>query len=207
MITFDTIPTYIQKDIYLQIAKGALKDSEGNTSPLINSKNYPVLIKDSLSLAGELTHIGTSGNDTLTGGTGNDSLTGAGGNDLLTGAAGADTLVGGDGNDIFVFDYLPKMAGEDDTISDYASGDKIHLSKLVFSKLGAVGGLTPAEFVDLASASTPPPAVAATTRLIYDSSTGELQYDEDGTGVIAPILIGTFTNKPTLTATDFVIIA
>lgn len=205
VIKFDTVPSTIttNNDILLKIASGVLKDTDGNTSLEIDLKDYPKLILDSSIPNGSMMHTGTSGNDTLTGGTGNDSLNGGNGNDILTGDAGGDTLVGGNGNDIFVFNYLPKTIAEADKISDFVVGeDKIHLSKTIFTTLGAVGGLTVAEFAVLG-------AVAATTRVIYDSATGRLTYDEDGNvATVAPVLIGVFTGTPApnLSAGDFMII-
>lgn len=74
------------------------------------------------SLAG-LTVLGGLGNDTLWGGSGADSINGGEGLDVLLGAAGNDTLTGGLGNDVFLF---AANSGQD-TISDFANGDKVKL--------------------------------------------------------------------------------
>jgi Ca2+-binding RTX toxin-like protein len=70
-----------------------------------------------------LTVLGGLGNDTIWGGAGADSIHGGDGIDVLLGAAGNDTLTGGAGNDIFLF----AANSEQDTITDFVSGDKIKL--------------------------------------------------------------------------------
>jgi subtilisin family serine protease len=67
---------------------------------------------------------GGSGNDTVTGGAGADTVLGGAGADRLDGGAGADLYVSGAGKDVFVLRY-----GEaaDDSIQDFAKGDKIQL--------------------------------------------------------------------------------
>ena len=74
------------------------------------------------SLSG-LTVLGGLGNDTLWGGSGADSINGGEGMDILLGAAGNDTLTGALGTDVFLF---AANSGQD-TISDFASGDKVKL--------------------------------------------------------------------------------
>jgi Ca2+-binding RTX toxin-like protein len=64
------------------------------------------------------------------GGNGNDTITGGAGADLIFGGLGADVLKGGAGNDVFRY----QAAGEStaaamDQILDFASGDRIDLSR------------------------------------------------------------------------------
>lgn len=75
-------------------------------------------------LAGADRLDGGSGTDTLDGGTGTDTLIGGSGDDRLVGGAGADLYVGGAGRDIFV---LARGEVVDDTIQDFAKGDRIQL--------------------------------------------------------------------------------
>ena len=74
------------------------------------------------SLAG-FSVLGGTGNDTVWGGPGADTLQGGDGIDVLLGGAGNDTLTGGSGNDVFLF---AANSGQD-TISDFATGDKVRL--------------------------------------------------------------------------------
>jgi hypothetical protein len=47
---------------------------------------------------------------------------------------------------------------------------------------------------------------AAFGQFVYAKASGVLAWDADGTGGGAAIVIATLTNKPTLAATDFVIV-
>ncbi len=67
--------------------------------------------------------VGGTGNDTVWGGQGADQISGGDGIDILLGAAGNDTLSGGAGNDVFLF---AANSGQD-TITDFATGDKVRL--------------------------------------------------------------------------------
>jgi Ca2+-binding RTX toxin-like protein len=77
--------------------------------------------------------LGSGFADTLTGNATANTLWGMAGNDTLTGAGGADVLKGGAGNDIFRYvataDSTVAAAGRD-TITDFATGDKIDLSAI-----------------------------------------------------------------------------
>ncbi len=77
--------------------------------------------------------MGSGFADTLTGDAGANALWGLAGNDVLTGAGGADVLKGGAGADTFRYvaagDSTLAAAGRD-TITDFATGDKIDLSAI-----------------------------------------------------------------------------
>jgi Ca2+-binding RTX toxin-like protein len=78
---------------------------------------------------GSVTHLGTSGNDTLTGTSANETLVGAQGNDTLTGGTGADRLTGGSGSDIFAFNANDSTAATTDVVTDFITAiDKINFS-------------------------------------------------------------------------------
>ncbi|HEY8117621.1 MAG TPA: hypothetical protein VIE91_00130 [Methylophilaceae bacterium] len=159
---------------------------------------------------------GGGGNDVLNGGSGNDSLNGSSGNDVLTGSAGSDTLAGGSGNDlltggadndVFVFDTALGSTNID-TISDFNSSsehDILSLSHSIFSNL-AIGDLTTTgNAFDTGSGAG---AVATTTdpTIIYDTTSGALYYDADGTGSAAAVQFATLTGAPALTAIDIHIV-
>lgn len=127
-----------------------------------------------------------SANDTLFGEAGDDILRGGGGADKLYGGTGADTLSGGSGRDFFLFNSAP----DGDTITDFArtEGDKVLLSRAVFTGFDARGALSPDAFHSAAGAVA---ALDANDRIIYNTTTGALWYDADGTGHAAAQLIGT----------------
>jgi serralysin len=145
---------------------------------------------------------GTAGNDTLIGSEGNDTIDGLGGNDLLFGYTGADLLRGGDGNDSFVFREMGEANA--DQVSDFVSGsDKLHLDDAVFSAIGATGNFAADDGRFLANSTGT--AQDADDRLIFNTSTGGLYYDADGSATgSGPQLIATLSAEPT--ATDIIVI-
>ena len=111
---------------------------------------------------------------------GNDTLISGSGDDLLDGGTGNDTMVGGLGNDTFIFNTA-LGATNIDTITDFESGtDKIGLSKAIMTALGPVGSnLSDAAFYAAAGAVK---GLQNDDRIIYDTTTGALYYDADGSG-------------------------
>jgi VCBS repeat-containing protein len=139
-------------------------------------------------------------NELVTGTTGGDVLTGSSAADNISGLEGNDNLTGGAGNDIFIFDTNPDVNNVD-TITDFTPGeDLIRLSSTVFTSLTA-GTLTADEFFAGTAAND------ATDRIIYDSESGNLYYDADGTGDTEQVLIATLVGTLTLDQTSFEIVA
>ena len=117
--------------------------------------------------------IGNAGGNVLSAGAGADTLYGQGGNDWLYGGSGRDYLSGGTGYDAFVFNT--RGAASTDHIADFAAAfDTIVLENAVFMKLRGEGVLTAAQFYRGTSAHD------ANDRIIYNSKTGVLTYDENG---------------------------
>lgn len=158
------------------------------------------------AFAGNDSIVGGVSADILNGGAGNDTISGLDGADVITGGAGADLITLGAGADTLVFTSL---VGGADTIADYSVlDDSIQLSKAAFAALGAVGALTAAEFASGADATAITAAATAATRITYNTTTGALSYDADGTGAgVVAVLIGTFTGAPALVFGEFTIIA
>jgi Ca2+-binding RTX toxin-like protein len=156
--------------------------------------------------AGNNSLTGTGFSDTLIGNAGNDTINGGAGNDYLYGGLGNDSLTGGSGADAFVFDSAPNARNNLDTVSDFVSGtDKIQFSKAIYTKLGPIGALSANEFYAAANAVR---GADALDRIIYNTTSGALYYDADGSGNGAAIqiaLIGSATH-PTLVVGDFQII-
>ena len=150
---------------------------------------------------------------TVTGGT----LSGLEGNDVLIGFTAADTLKGGVGNDVlyggpdtasdkFVFDTAPNSSLNVDYIIGFAaSEDKIQFSKAIFKAFTVVGSLSSAAYVEGAGKTT---ADSSSHRVIYNTTTGDLFYDADGSGTkAAPVRIAIVGNQADLSFADFEIIA
>lgn len=185
----DTFYVDSVKDIVIE------KANEG-VDTVISHINY-ILGKEieNLELMSGMGHnisgTGNKSNNTLTGNESANTLNGKEGDDILTGGAGADT---------FVFD-TKLGAANIDTISDFVSGtDAINLSKKVFSKYKAGADLA-ADFVSGAGAI----AHDASDHILYDTSTGKLYYDADGSDSQAAVLLVTLTGHPKLSASDLYI--
>jgi Ca2+-binding RTX toxin-like protein len=142
---------------------------------------------------------GSGLSDNLLGVSGNDSLNGGSGDDTLNGSKGADTLTGGLGSDFFEFNASNEGI---DVITDFnPAADTVRLKASGFAGLN-VGNLPATAFV-LGSG-----AADAGDRIIYNSTTGAIFFDTDGTGATAQVQIATLNPKPGTnpTAADFVVI-
>jgi Ca2+-binding RTX toxin-like protein len=165
---------------------------------------------ENLTLTGTAAINGTGNalNNTITGNGAINTLTGAAGNDVLNGGAGNDTLTGGTGIDYFDFTTALSSTTNVDTITDFSLvDDVIRLDNAVMAGLGTTTGtLTAAAFISGAGRVT---AADATDRIVYNTTTGDLYYDADGSATasaaIKIAIIGT-TSHPALTNADFSII-
>ncbi|BBH40502.1 hypothetical protein myaer102_30630 [Microcystis viridis NIES-102] len=157
---------------------------------------------ENLTLTGTANINGTGNtlNNIITGNSGKNTLTGSAGNDTLIGGTGNDTITGGAGGDRFTFKNPNQGI---DTITDFLSsqGDKITVSAAGFGGGLAAGvAITAAQFV-LGTT-----ALNASNRFIYNTITGGLFFDGDGTGTLAAIQIATLSSKPTLTASNILVL-
>ena len=137
--------------------------------------------------------LGSSAN--LTGNELSNTLTGGAGNNILTGGAGADT---------FRFDTALNATTNLDTITDFSGADDtIQLANSIFTSLSSNGVLSEDLFRFGAGITT---AADADDFLIYNSSTGALYYDPDGTGgTYSPTQFAMLSTLPVLTNADFVV--
>mgnify|MGYP006179565055 CR=1 FL=1 len=93
-----------------------------------------------------------------------------------------------------------------DSVRDFASGaDSIDLDNAVMLALGADGDFSAgdARFHAAAGASG---GADSSDRVVYNTSTGQLYYDADGSGAGAGQLIATVQGAPGVTATDISVI-
>ena len=142
---------------------------------------------------------GESGNDSLLGGLANDRLFGGSGNDILSGGVGSDVLNSGGGADQFVFNAAV-TSGIDRIDYFNTVSDTIVLENRFFTDTGPVGTLSDALFHVGASATN------VSHRIVYDSDTGALYFDADGSGPTAAIQFAALAPGLPLTASDFEII-
>jgi hypothetical protein len=150
----------------------------------------------------------TAAGGTLSGFEGNDILIGYTAADTLRGGAGNDTLYGGPGtaSDKFVFDFAPSASVNVDYIIDFvASEDKIQFSRAIFKGFSASGSLSSSAYVEGAGKTA---ADSLLQRVIYNTTTGDLFYDADGSGTkalaVKVAVVGTMAD---LSSADFEIIA
>ncbi len=140
----------------------------------------------------------------MTGNAAGQTLTGQAGADTLWGAGGIDTLWGGSGADRFIF--RETGSANADLVRDWASGsDKVALDDAAMSALGASGNFSAGDARFAAGAGFTS-GRDASDRVVYNTSTGSLYYDADGSGAGAAQLIATFSGNPAVAATDIVVI-
>jgi Ca2+-binding RTX toxin-like protein len=139
---------------------------------------------------------GDSGANILAGGSGDDRLSGRGGN---------DTLIGLDGADRFVFESAPGTANAD-RIEDFASGtDRLLFENRFFTALGGARDWRDGDPRFHAA----PGATSghdSNDRLVYDTSTGNLYYDPNGSAPGGVRLVATLADAPALAASDITVI-
>ncbi|CAG0981168.1 Bifunctional hemolysin/adenylate cyclase [Rhizobiaceae bacterium] len=143
---------------------------------------------------------GQGGTDTIYGQAGNDILDGGAGNDFLAGGLGNDTLTGGANNDTFFFNTTLNAATNVDTITDFSvPNDTIRLEDAIFTAIGPVGTLAAAAFTIGAAATT------AAHRIVYNSATGALIYDSNGSAAGGATQFAILGTGLALTNADFLI--
>jgi Ca2+-binding RTX toxin-like protein len=156
--------------------------------------------------AGEFLGLGvaTEFGDTLLGGDGDDIISGLGGNDRLDGGRGMDTLIGGAGRDTFVVrasagsDGRLDFSGNIDFIADFQHNQDI-IELLGFPDF-FFPTLFPYQFMLGTQAQDP------NDRIIYDSSTGNLYFDLDGSDHFADaVLFARVAPGTEVTYSDFIV--
>ncbi len=157
---------------------------------------------DSLQGGGGKDRIfGGAGDDQLDGGAGDDAISGGNGTDTLTGGPGRDRLTGGAGQDTFLF-YDALARGNVDIVTDFNVADDV---LILYSS--AFAGLDPATFDSSAFvANRSGTARSAEDRILYETDTGRLFFDADGTGDAARIHFATLSVGLTLTGADFLVL-
>jgi Ca2+-binding RTX toxin-like protein len=150
---------------------------------------------------------GRSGGDVIDGGDDYDLITGNGGADTLAGGWDfrEDTLTGGAGRDRFLF--LNSQAPGADVLTDFTTQiDELAFdTSSGFGEIGASGNFAAgdARFYAAAGATA---GHDASDRLVYDTSSGRLYYDPDGSGPDAASAIADLQGHPQLVASDITVI-
>jgi Ca2+-binding RTX toxin-like protein len=149
--------------------------------------------------------VGAAFNDQFSGSNAAETFEGREGNDTLSGLGGNDTLIGGTGLDTFVFASAPG-SGNVDLVTDFVSGtDRLNFENGVFTGLGAPGNFSAGDARFAAGAGFTS-GRDASDRVVYNTTTGSLYYDADGSGAGGAQLIATFQGNPAIAATDITVI-
>jgi Ca2+-binding RTX toxin-like protein len=132
------------------------------------------------------------------------------GDDTLNGGEGNDTLIGGGGDDTYVFDAAPGEANADEVrfFNDIAFEEsaQLALDSRVMTELGAAGEFSADDARFLAAAGATGGA-DSDDRVVYDTDSGRLYYDADGSGPAEAQLIATLVTFGTpFTASDITVI-
>ena len=136
------------------------------------------------------------------GGTRGDTIIGSDYANALYGNLGADTLTGNGGEDFFVFDTAPTV-GNADTIADFEVGvDRLVFNNAVFTTIGKDGVLGAGAF----AANESGVAGDRGDRVIYDTMTGEVFYDADGSKSGKAVLVAEIGAGLALSAGDVLVI-
>jgi Ca2+-binding RTX toxin-like protein len=202
----DTMIGGLGNDTYVvNVLTDVVTELAGQGTDLVQSAiTYSLVDTDGAAANGgnveNLTLTGTA-NINGTGNTLNNTLTGNSGNNILNGGLGNDTLIGGTGSDTFLFSTALNAATNNDTITDFAHDtDKCWLENAVFTTLGVTGVLAADNF------SATGTAADANDYILYNTTSGALLYDADGNGAGVAVQFATLTTKPTITATDFMVV-
>lgn len=188
-----------------------LDDGFGNAERIVAIEAFTLSsLADSYIGAGGVDDVsGGGGSDLIWGGAGDDLLLGDGeadtifggaGRDWIEGGAGLDEVTGGDGADSFVF--RRQVAADADTIHGFVSGeDRIWLAA------GWIGlPMTGIAARHLLAGDGVVAATDAGQRLLYDTATGILRYDQDGSGTAAAEVVAVLSGQETLVWRDFAIL-
>jgi Ca2+-binding RTX toxin-like protein len=142
--------------------------------------------------AGNDTINGSPFNDYLAGFNGVDVIRGGIGNDILRGGRGGDDLAGGTGKDHFFFN---DSLGPADTIRGFVHvDDTIHLDPSLFRDIQGTGN---GPVLLAANFRVGTHALDGNDRIIYNTVTGVVFYDRDGSGAaFHQVKFATLANAP-----------
>ncbi|PDQ17353.1 hypothetical protein CN311_30500 [Mesorhizobium sanjuanii] len=185
-------------DYYVDHAGDRVIEAAGQGQDRIwTSVSYALDAGSSIEVLGTTKDAGTTAIN-LTGNELAQTMQGNAGANIINGGGSADKLSGFGGNDVFVFNSALGN-GNVDTITDFdPSQNKIHLDHAIFTGLN-LGALTSAAFFEGAAAHD------SSDHIIYNSSTGALSFDSDGTGDASQIQFATLSPHLALTAGSFLV--
>jgi len=224
--------TTIDDDTTGVVTAASITDTYGNIQTLV--ANSPSVIENATgtitangTFLGEtisMVDVANLANLTINGAAGDDTILGAQGNDTITGGLGADTLFGGLGTDTFVVtdvetngsDNIFTFTSSTDGAAVAQGDDQIQFSTAdltgvtgyaAYTGSGTTISLTDGTKVEYVAGAGAVADEAGAT-MIFNSTTGALSYDADGTGSTASAtVIATFYSDSGTTAITDLLVA
>lgn len=144
--------------------------------------------------------------DSITGTAFGDQLTGNADINIIQGGNGVDTLTGGAGGDTFVY-MAPTDGG--DKITDFSVDDFLRISTAGFGG-GLIAGTnlsTTAAETGVLISDASPTSIGTSANFLYNTNTGLLAFDSDGTEMNPALAIATLVGSPMLNKEQFVIVS
>ena len=173
-------------ELTVQVTNGG--NSYNETFSIVVGTNSGVDTINGAYISGDDAIFAVGGDDIVFAGSGNDTVFGQAGEDKIHGGSGNDLLFGAAGKDEFYFDTALNSSSNVDVIKDFdaTNTDKIALDDAIFAALGSSGtrNLLVANFASNAGGN----ALDANDFILFDSATGNLFYDADGSGAGAKVL-------------------
>lgn len=189
--------TYVARNAGTLIAEGV---GAGTSDRVSVSMSFVLVADDGIEVLSTTSSAGTTALN-LTGNAIAQAIVGNAGINRLNGGAGSDTVTGGLGADVFVFTST-LGATNVDTIADYSvTDDRIEIDDAVFGSVLA-GALAATAF----SSNLTGLAATAAQRVIYETDTGFLWFDADGTGAGAGVRFANLTVGVVMAASEFTVI-
>ena len=203
----DTYVVQNSNDIVNETANGgAGKDTvKSSISFNLTASTKVIGTFENLTLTGT-DAIKATGNGSANVLTGNDvanTLNGGSNNDTLNGGLGKDLLIGGSGADKFLFKTTLSASTNVDTIDDFSvADDTIQLENAIFKAVVGTGTLSSGQFVKNAAGT----AADTGDRIIYQTGTGKLFYDSNGSQSGGSVHFATLDPNLAIKNTDFFIV-
>jgi Ca2+-binding RTX toxin-like protein len=175
-----------------------LEAIHGGTDTVLASVSHALLFGSEIEHLATTNRSGTTAIN-LSGNSSAQTIDGNAGPNVINGRGGHDVLTGNGGKDVFVFHSALK-ADNIAKVTDFNVGqDKIQLDHSVFAGLHA--GALPMQDLHIGAS-----AHAGTDHIIYNSSTGALSFDSDGSGAAHQVQFAALAPHLSLTASSFVVV-
>lgn len=135
----------------------------------------------------------------INGGSGADRIICGSEDNKINGGLGSDVLKGGGGDDKFLFRHELGSSNVDKIRDLRSVDDRIQLEDEIFTEIDGSGRLSSGQFAANASGT----ATDADDRIVYETDTGRLIYDSNGSAAGGATLFANLLGAPTITAADF----